>query len=115
MMKNTLTKAGYKAPIFRRERVQIEDNFEMKMAELELSSSCSQDFQHFIKTYIEFVNKFTTADELMDLVEKMLSKFNFSFIEGSKEKSSSTDLKEYSMVKKLLTNMVSFITPSHDP
>jgi hypothetical protein len=85
MIKSSLTKAGYKPPAILRERTIKEDILVMNMAEKDLSLSCQADLQLFIKNYVEFMDKYKDATELDDLALKILEKFNYAFLEGSKK------------------------------
>jgi len=82
IVKNSLIRTGYKPPVKKRNEILKEKNFTMKMKEAELSAACSEDFQHFIKLYVEFLDKCKEAHEVNDISRKMLNKFNYAFIRG---------------------------------
>ena len=62
--------------------------------------------KHFIKCYVEWKNRFAEADEINDLSNKILSKFNYCFLAGSKLKTDNIDIKDYDMIKTFLRNMI---------
>lgn len=109
MMKNALAKAGFKPPIVRRERVLEEEKFEMNMDDENLSKGTLVDFQHFIKCYWEFLERYRNVDEIQDLAKKILQKFNIIFIQGIKQRSTSIELKEYNNLKIFIRNLMSCI------
>ena len=125
LIKNALSKAGFKAPIIRRERItadvmkdeqgnpvkdefgkEIELAFEMKMEQDDLSKGTQIDYQHFIKCYWEFLERYKNVDEINDLARKILQKFSLVFILSTKQRSSSIDLKEYNPLKIFLRNII---------
>ena len=125
LIKNALSKAGFKAPIIRRERItadvkkdeqgnpekdefgkEIELPFEMKMEQDDLSKGTQIDYQHFIKCYFEFLERYKNVDDINDLAKKVLQKFSIVFILSTKQRSSSIDLKEYNPLKIFLRNII---------
>ena len=125
LVKNALSKAGFKAPIIRRERItadvkkdeqgnpekdefgkEIELPFEMKMEQDDLSKGTQIDYQHFIKCYFEFLERYKNVDDINDLAKKILQKFSIVFILSTKQRSSSIDLKEYNPLKIFLRNII---------
>jgi len=85
---------------------EIELDFEMKMDPDELSKGTQIDYQHFIKCYWEFLERYSNVDDINDLAKKILQKFNMVFILGTKQRSTSIDLKEYNPLKIFLRNVV---------
>jgi len=125
LIKNALSKAGFKPPIIRRERItadvkkdeqgnpekdefgkEIELPFEMKMDQDDLSKGTQIDYQHFIKCYFEFLERYKNVDDMNDLAKKILQKFSIVFILSTKQRSSSIDLKEYNPLKIFLRNII---------
>ena len=106
IVKNSLIRSGYKPPVKKRMDILRSQEFKMTMKEAELSAACSEDFQHFIKLYVEFLDKCKEAHEVNDISRKMLNKFNYAFIRGGAQNSEGTDLKDYTMIKLFLRNMV---------
>ena len=78
----------------------------MKMEPDYLSKGTQIDYQHFIKCYWEFLSRYNNVDDINDLAKKILQKFNLIFIQGTKLRSTSIDLKEYEPLKIFLRNVV---------
>ena len=72
----------------------------------DLSKGTQIDYQHFIKCYWEFLQRYNNVDDINDLARKILQKFNLIFIQGTKLRSSSIELKEYEPLKIFLRNVV---------
>jgi len=50
--------------------------------------------------------KFKDTEEIKDISQKVLVKFNYAFIRGGATNSEGTDLKDYGLIKLFLRNMV---------
>lgn len=78
----------------------------MEMEQDDLSKGTNIDFQHFIKLYFEFMDRYSHVDEIQDLAKKILQKFNMIFILGTRQRSSSIDLKEFNPLKLFVRNII---------
>ena len=88
----------------------------MKMDEIALSVSCHNDLQHFIKCYMEFIRRFSDADELNDLACKIMRSFNMVFLAGAQkssgDKGADITLYEYRVLRMYLQNIQKFFASS---
>ena len=111
-MKSELAKAGYKPLLMKLGEVYADKNFNMKMEEKELSISCRNDLQHFIKCYMEFMRKYNDADELNDMACKIMRTFNLIFVSGAqkseRDKVADVSLYEYRILRMYLRNFNKF-------
>lgn len=81
LVKKMLSKAGYKPPHHKRENI-TDEHFYMKMMGDELSIACNNDLKHYIKCFFDFYLRFKSADEMKDIVDKIILKFNDAFQEN---------------------------------
>ena len=112
LMKSELAKAGYKPLLLKLADVYQTDTFEMCMEGRALSIACRNDLQHFIKCYMEFMRKYSDADELNDLACKVMRSFNLVFVAGAqkseRDKVADVTLYEYRVLRMYLRNITKF-------
>jgi len=59
-----------------------------------------------MKCYCEFLARFRNKDELQDLGQKILAKFNLSFVKGSERRSNNIYMEEYKIIRTFLSNLI---------